>query len=393
VLNVGGNSFRINPARTVNLLKDLIKIPSVNPAIEGQGEGAIGSYIADTFRRTRQFHVYEQRVAKNRFNVVAVLNGRGVGRSLMLNGHMDTVGTSDMTVDPFRAFVKQGRMHGRGACDMKGPISAMMSAMIAIAKSNQKPAGDIMFAGVVDEEFQSIGTTNLIKRYRTDAAIVGEPTGMDIAIAHKGYAWLEIETIGKRAHGSVPEQGIDAIENMAKLITDLDSLRRRLRLKRHARLGTPKIHTSTISGGSDWSSVPAKCVLRIERRLLPGEHPRDAVKELREIVARCAKSNEKMRATVRLINHRDSMEVDAKTAHVQVLRSTVRSLGGSGRIVGVPYTTDASILLRQAQIPSCIFGPGDVKLAHNPDEYINIKDVMTAANVYAHTALQYCAGN
>ncbi len=387
-------SPRIDSASTINLLKKLISIPSVNPAIEnGQGEEAIATYVAEWFRKTHQFRVMEQNVRKNRFNVIAILEGKGDGKSLMFNGHMDTVGTSNMTVHPFRPFVQAGRMHGRGSCDMKGPIASMMAAMLALANSRIKLAGDVIFAAVVDEEYESIGISELVKRFRVDAAIVGEPTGMDIAIAHKGYAWLEIETIGRRAHGSVPEKGIDAIEKMAKIISKLDHLRRQQKLKSDALVGTPRIHTSTITGGSDWSSVPAKCTLRLERRLIPGESPQDALKELRKLVADCSKSDSALKAKVRLVHAADSMEVNAAEPHIRILRENVKLAGGRGRIIGVPYWTDASILVNEAKIPSCLFGPGDIMGAHGPDEFIKIGDVMTAARIYAATANGYCSSH
>ncbi len=385
------SSLQVNFRSTVDLLRSLIRIPSVNPAIEdGQGEQAIASYIAEWFRKTKHFRVYEQKVTKNRFNVVAILDGRGEASSLMFNGHMDTVGTSNMTISPFRSFARAGRIHGRGSCDMTGSVAAMMYAMLALAESKRRLEGDVIFTGVVDEEYESLGTLELIKRFRADAAVVGEPTGMNIAIAHKGYAWLEVETIGKRAHGSVPELGIDAIEKMAKIISELDSARRRHDQKVHPLVGTPRIHTSTIAGGSDWSTVPANCTLRLERRLIPGESAQDAVNELRTTLRNCSRHDPTLKARIRLIHHGGSMEVDAKAPHISVLRQHARRLGGRGKIVGVPYWTDASILVNQAKIPSCLFGPGDIGVAHSPDEHVRASDVVAAARIYAETAQDYC---
>jgi acetylornithine deacetylase/succinyl-diaminopimelate desuccinylase-like protein len=275
---------------------------------------------------------------------------------------------------------------------MKGPLAAMMSALVALAESKERFTGDVIFTGVVDEEYMSIGTSELVKRFRADAAIVGEPTGMDIAIAHKGYAWLEIETIGRRAHGSIPEKGVDAIEKMGEIISQLGSIRRTHRLKKHPLVGTPRIHTSTITGGSDWSTVPATCVLRLERRLVPGENPQDAVKELRGIVADCARGDRTLRAKVRLIHHADSMEV-LKAPHTSILRKQVKVFTGRGKMVGVPYWTDASILVNQAKIPSCLFGPGDIAVAHSPNEYIRVRDVLVAARIYAETARAFCGSS
>lgn len=384
------DSLQVDFAATTKLLRNLIRIPSVNPAIEGgSGESAVASYIADWFRKTHHFRVYEQKVSKNRFNVVAVLGG-GEGKSLMLNGHMDTVGTSNMTVRPYKPFVEGGRMHGRGACDMKGSLASMMSAMAAIANSKQRLKSDVVFAGVVDEEYHSIGTSTLIKRFKTDAAIVGEPTQMDVAVAHKGYAWIEAETVGKRAHGSVPEQGVDAIEEMGKILSELRSLRSQYRLKVHPLLGTPKIHTSTIVGGSEWSSVPANCKVQLERRLLPGEDAQSGVNEIRNVVNRLSKHDKKMHANIRLIYSANAMEVSARAAHTQILRKSIRHFGGRGNVIGVPYWTDAAILVNKARIPTCVFGPGDIRVAHAPDEYVNIRDVANAARIYSNTVLEYC---
>ncbi len=383
-------SLKIDSDLTLKLLRDLIKIPSVNPSIqEGYDEEAIANYIARWFRKSKRFHVIEQTVDKNRFNVIAILGGKGQGRSLMFNGHMDTVGTSYMTVNPFRPIFRSGRIYGRGACDMKGSLAAMMSAVLALANLNEPLDGDVVFSGVVDEEHGSKGTTKLVERFRCDAAIVGEPTDLEVAIAHKGYAWLEVETLGKEAHGSVPERGVDAIENMATLMSQLEPLRRQHELMKHPLVGTPKIHTATISGGTDWSTVPGNCVLRLERRLIPGEKPDDSLKEIRKIIHAISKKNDKFRAKVRLIHYADSMEVDAGLPHIKILQENAKRAAGKGRIIGAPYWTDASILVNRGKTPSCLFGPGNIRVAHSKNENVKVGDVELAARIYARTALEY----
>ena len=376
-------------ASVVSLLKSLVKIPSVNPVIEQtRDEEGIATFIADWFRRTRKFNVTEQKVTKNRFNVVATLPGRSDGPSLMLNGHMDTVGVSNMIIKPFDPIVEHGRMHGRGSCDMKGSLAAMMSAMLSLADSNQKLNGDVIFSGVVDEEYESMGMYELVKRFRADAAIVGEPTSMNIATAHKGYAWLEIETTGRRIHGSTPEKGVDAIEKMAIIISQLDRMRRKHVRLRHRLVGTPRIHTSTITGGSDWATVPAKCTLHLERRLIPGERPQDAVTELKQTINQCMRHDRKLKATVKLIHYAESIDVK-RTRHIALLEQELKR-AGRGRIVGVPYWTDAAILVNRARIPTCLFGPGNIENAHSPDEFVKIQEVIDSVPVYARTAQRYC---
>jgi acetylornithine deacetylase/succinyl-diaminopimelate desuccinylase family protein len=384
------NSLKIDPKLTFKLLRDLIKIPSVNPSIhEDYDEEAIANYIARWLRKTKRFSVIEQTVDKNRFNVIAILDGKGDGKSLMLNGHMDTVGTSYMTANPFRAVIRNGRVYGRGACDMKGSLAAMMSAILALANFTKRLEGDVIFSGVVDEEHGSKGTAKLIERFRPDAAIVGEPTDLDIAIAHKGYAWVEVEIFGKEAHGSVPERGVDAIEKMATLVTRLETLRRQHKLLKHPLVGIPKIHTSTISGGTDWSTVPGKCVLRLERRLIPGEKPEDSIKEVRKLIHAISMKDDEFRAKVKLIHHADSMEIDARAPHIRILQEAAKRFTGKGRIVGVPYWTDASLLLNRGKISSCLFGPGDIGVAHSKNENIKVRDVEVAARIYAATAWKY----
>jgi acetylornithine deacetylase len=378
---------QVDTKQILGLLKRLIRTPSVNPAIDrNQDEGAIADFIAKWFRKNRRFSVYEQKVVKGRFNVVAILRGKGAGKSLMLNGHMDTVGTLGMTVKPFTPFVDNGKLFGRGSCDMKGSLAAMIGAMEALAATNERLAGDVLFTAVVDEEYMSIGTSELVKRFRADAAIVGEPTKMNIATAHRGYAWLEVETVGKPAHGSMPEKGADAIEKMARIISQLDSIRMKSNVHRHPLLGTTSIHTSTITGGSDWSTVPARCVLRLERRLLPGEKSQAPVEELRKAIQKYSRRDKTVKATVRLIHRADPMEL-TDAPHISILK---KNLDGIARIVGVPYWSDAAILCNRAKIPTCLFGPGDIAVAHGPAEHVKIQDVLRAAHAYADTAAAYC---
>jgi len=375
----------------VRLLKKLIEIDSVNPHVEGgAGEAEISNFIADHLESVGM-EVYTQDVVGDRFNVIGVLRGRGGGRSLMMNGHTDTVGVKGMTTEPFKPFIEDDNMHGRGACDMKGPLAGMITTVKALVDSGVKLRGDILISAVVDEEYESIGTKRLIQEYRSDAVIVGEPTNLQTAIAHKGFVWLEIETRGKAAHGSVPEKGIDAIAKMAKIISRLSTLEESYAKKRHNLVGFPKIHTSMIQGGSEWSIVPDFCRLRLERRTVPSETSSMVMDELDQILDELSREDPMLSTKIKKIFEGSPMEIAASEAIVEKLQLAVREIKKSEpKIVGAPYWADAALFVNNAAIPACLFGPGDISLAHSADEFIKISEVVDSAKIYALTAQTFC---
>jgi len=375
----------------VRLLKKLIEIQSVNPYVEGgAGEAEISNFIADHLESIGM-EVNTQDVVDDRFNVIGVLGGRGGGRSLMMNGHTDTVGVKGMTTEPFKPFIEDDNMHGRGACDMKGPLTGMITAVKALVDSGVKLRGDLLISAVVDEEYESIGTQRLIQEYRSDAVIVGEPTNHQIAIAHKGFVWLEIETRGKAAHGSVPEKGIDAIAKMAKIISRLSTLEESYARKRHNLVGFPKIHTSMIQGGSEWSIVPDFCRLRLERRTVPGETSSMVMDELDQLLDELSREDPMLSSKINKIFEGSPMEIVASEVIVKKLQLAVREIKKSEpKIAGAPYWTDAALFVNNAAIPACLFGPGDIGLAHSADEFIKISDVVDSAKIYALTAQTFC---
>jgi acetylornithine deacetylase len=210
------------------VLQKLVAISSIDPNIEGgRGEIEISHFIAE-YLESAGLNVQTQDVVDGRFNVVGTLRGSGKGARLMFNGHTDTVGVRNMSIDPFNPIIENDRLHGRGACDMKGSIAAMMVAMKTLAESRKPIKGDVIMSAVVGEEYDNAGTKKLISDPRfakiADAVIVGEPTAMQLAIAHKGYALIELNTRGKAAHGSVPEQGVNAIDKMARIMFGIEAL-------------------------------------------------------------------------------------------------------------------------------------------------------------------------
>jgi acetylornithine deacetylase len=374
-----------------SLLKSLVQISSVNP-FDGLDDGE--TEVAEFIRTTLSSYGLEthlQRVKGKRANVIGVLRGNGTGPALMLNGHIDTVGVSG-TKDPFGARIDgQGRLHGRGACDMKGSIASMLTAIRSIVDSGSMLKGDVIFTGVVDEEYLSLGTRAIIREYEADAAIVGEPTGMDVAIAHKGYGWVEVTVNGRAAHGSVPEKGIDAIEMTSKLVQRISSLKRTHAAVKHPLLGSPKMHTSTIVGGTEWSVVPETCRLRLERRNVPGEPKDIAKREVQKVVDDLSGEDRNFHATVIELFGQPALETSSKEPLVRSVSAAYRSvMGRRAKIVGVPFWTDAALLAGEAGITSCLFGPGDVQQAHTADEYVDLKDVETATLVFERAIRGFC---
>ncbi len=224
--------------------------------------------------------VAQHEPAPDRISVVGTLRGSGGGKSLMLNGHIDTVGVEHMP-DPFSAEIRDGKLYGRGAYDMKGSVAAMLAAVKALRDAGASLPGDLLLAAVADEEYASLGTADIATRYQPDAAIVTEPTELQLAIAHKGFVWLEVTVIGKAAHGSRPQLGIDANLKMGRFLHELDRLEQELRAREpHPLIGPPTLHAALINGGREMSVIADRCELRIERRTIPGETEAQTIAEI-----------------------------------------------------------------------------------------------------------------
>ena len=388
-----GPDESVDRGYVVDLLKDLVATNSVNPTVgRGPGESAIAKLIADRLDAINGLEVRTQPVVDGRSNVIAIMKGSGGGRSLMLNGHMDTVGVDRMIIDPFKPAIQGDMLRGRGACDMKGALAAMIGAVKSTADSGKRLRGDLVFSAVIDEEYKSLGIKKLVQEYRTDAAIVGEPTTMKVATAHKGFVWIEIEVKGKAAHGSVPERGVDAIAQAAKIVSATEKLQRDLGSRAHPLLGTPKIHTSTIHGGSDWSIIPERCVLGLERRTLPGESVASVMAEIEDILNIIRQDNADFMATARNPYDMPPLETSESEPIVQLAqRALAENMGEKAPAIGVPYWTDGALLSMLGSIPTCLFGPGDIGVAHSADEYVSLESVLSSARVYSNVIQRYCS--
>ena len=372
----------------IRLLRELVAINSVNPALVpgAAGEGAIAAAIAAQLQRVG-LDVEVQDAAPGRPNVVGTLQGRAPGRSIMFCGHMDTVGVDGM-VAPFEPVERNGRLYGRGAQDMKSGVAAMIDAARVLAEAGLNK-GRLVIAAVVDEEYASIGADALVTRWQADAAVVTEPTDLEIAIGHKGFSWSEIRTRGRAAHGSRPRDGRDAIVRMGRVLTSLENLDRALQAAPpHPLLGTASLHASVIEGGQELSSYPASCVLKIERRTLPGETEPAVARELETLLASLRAGDPEFEASATSLFSRPAYEIAADHELPRTLADARSSRAKTG-FVGMSFWTDAAVL-GSVGIPSVLFGPGGAGL-HSTEEYVNVEDVIACRDVLVALARAWTA--
>ncbi|MGO8837272.1 MAG: M20 family metallopeptidase [Limisphaerales bacterium] len=355
--------------RTEKLLAELIALPSVNPAFLPArhplaGEKRMADSLAPVAARAG-LEVEFQKVLPGRSNVIARLLPRNKIRlTILLAPHLDTVGADEPQFVPRR---KNGRLHGRGACDTKGSVAAMLTALCELAGTPSRPLETaIVFAGLIDEEHAQAGSRALVAGgFKADLAIVGEPTRLQVVTAHKGSLWLQLETRGQAAHGATPQLGRNAVLEMARIVEALETdYAAHLRGRKHPLLGTGTVNVGMIRGGTQPNIVPDRCNITIDRRTLPGE-TETAVR--REIAAwlRAKKMSAKISSTK--LAPALPLETNPKLPLVRQLLHSV----GRARPVGVDFFCDAAVLAAGG-IPSAVFGPGDIAQAHTADEWISL---------------------
>jgi acetylornithine deacetylase len=305
----------------------------------------------------------------------------------MLNAHMDTVGVAGMK-DPFDPVVKDGRLYGRGAMDTKGALAAFMTA--AAEAASLRLRGDVILTAVVDEEYASAGTEAVARELKADAAIVGEPSGLQIVTEHKGFAWFQVDTEGVAAHGSLPDVGVDAILMMGKLLTALEGLSVRLRKKPpHRTLGTGSLHASLIIGGQELSSYPASCRVELERRTIPGETADSSEAEIRAVIEELARSDPGFKATFRRTLARASMEARRDSPVALALARQVQKVTGKApEFAGMSGWLD-SALLDGAGIPTVVLGPAGAGL-HGAEEWVDLSSVTACRDIVLETIKEFC---
>jgi acetylornithine deacetylase/succinyl-diaminopimelate desuccinylase family protein len=374
--------------RTEKLLAELIALPSVNPAFmpprhPHAGEKNVADFLASVAARAG-LEIELQKVMPGRFNLLARLRPRNkVRRTILLAPHLDTVGANATKFIPQR---KNGRLYGRGACDTKGSIAAMLTALCELADSKSRPLEtEIVFAGLIDEEHAQAGSRALAASgFKADMAIVGEPTRLQVVTAHKGSLWLDLETRGKAAHGATPQLGKNAIHEMARIVDLLETdYAAQLRKRKHPLLGAATVNVGKISGGTQPNIVPDFCKISVDRRTLPGET--DA-KVKREIAAflRFMKLSANISSTK--LAPALPLETNYKLPLVQQYLKCV----GQTKPLGVHYFCDAAIL-SAGGIPSVVFGPGDIAQAHTEDEWISLTELERGKNLLLQFLNSLCS--
>lgn len=362
----------------VALARALIAVDSRNPTLvpgaAGEREAAV---LLATILRLWGFDVDLTEAAPGRSNVVGRI-GSG-NHTLLFAGHLDTVGVEGMVHAPFDPRESEGRIYGRGAADMKSGVAAMCAAAL---RSVDTARCRVIVAAVCDEEYESLGMRALVgSGLMAEAAILTEPTRLTIAPAHRGFAWLTIRFRGKAAHGSRYDIGVDAIRHAGLFLAELESLDAHgLTARTHPLLGRASVHASTITGGEGFSTYPGECVLRIERRTLPGESAEQVTNEVRELLAKVAARAPGFDASVELVTAQSPSEVRETEPIVRALASALESEGLPARIAGMSAWTDAAIL-NDAGIPAICFGPGDIGLAHAAEEYVEVAEIEQATTV------------
>lgn len=359
-------------------LADLVRIPSVNPAYEGGvSEAGVVAYLHE-FCRSRGIETWETEVLPGRPNLVARLPGRDPKRRIVLEAHTDTVSVKGMEIPPFEPAIEDGLLYGRGACDTKAGLAAMLHAMASLKEEGLVPPCEVWLAATIDEEHSFHGVLKLCEGLVADAAIVAEPTELRVVVASKGVLRWRIRVRGKSAHSSKPHLGINSIVHMARVVLALEEDEHSLAARTHPLVGTATCNVGLIKGGVQVNVVPDQCVVEIDRRLLPGEKASEALAHYETLLDSLATLHPGLVAEMEPPTIADEgldTPVDAPPA--RLAGEILREMGLDGEPAGVPFGSDASKLSRQG-VPTLVFGPGSIDRAHAAVEYVEIDQVVQA---------------
>lgn len=377
----------VREERVCEILLDLVRIPSVNPP---GGEGPVAAYLQQRFAAMGlTADVIE--VAPGRPNVVGTLPGAPGGKRLVFNTHLDVVPAGQgWSRDAFDPWLAAGKIYGRGASDPKGSLAAMVHAFEVVRGAGLNLGGDVVLAGAIDEEAGSLGTRAMVTDLRADMAVVGEPTGCQVCVAHKGSCRPVIALRGRSAHAAEPEQGVNAIIAAAPLLAALDRYGRDLRRRRHRLLDSPTAAVTMMQGGTKANMVPDRCEVLLDRRLVPGETPDQVRAEIEEILAALRKKHPGLQVGIERFAPTTGGPSETEVGHPLVaaaLKVVSRIRGGPARPRGFTLNCDMTIF-REHGVPTIILGPGDPKIAHQPDEFVPVDELVAAARAYVGLMLE-----
>lgn len=384
-----------------SILRDLIALPSVNPMgrpVSGPEffEGRVTEYLREFFGQLGVAW-QEIEVAPGRANVIARYDSPGSRETVLLDAHQDTVPVDGMTIEPFNPVVRDGRMYGRGASDVKGGMAAMLAAFARLAREKPAGASSVVMSCTCDEESTTLGINDLVKLWKEPSragtllgisptvAIIAEPTDLDVVVAHRGATRWKIRTTGRACHSSNPNNGVNAIYRMARVLVCLEDFAAKLpsMVPPHPLCGSPTMSVGLIQGGISVNTVPDECTIEIDRRVIPGEEGTDAIGQVAEFLrARLDFEPEMLPPWILSPPLSDSIN----GALADRLLRHVEPVAGTHRKIGVLYGTHASRVAASG-VPAVVFGPGSIKQAHTNDEWISLAELEQAADVY----YRFCA--
>ena len=386
----------VREADPVGLLRALVRSPS-HSGLERQEEQVARGLAA--YLEARGLEVSLREVQPGRPNLIARMGARGRSRSLLLCGHTDTVPPNAvMEIDPFAGEVRDGRLYGRGACDMKGALAAMAAALAALARHRPEIGGEVRLAAVIDEEHGSLGAEDLIRSgLSADGCVVGEPTENRVAIGHRGLEWLEAEFIGRATHGGGPGEGVNAIAAAARFLRLVEEgLLPDLGRRSHPLLGPPTLNVGVIHGGDQPNTVPARCTVQMDRRWVPGETVEQVFADLEDLLTRVRAGTPGLTTALKRVPGgmatmvHGPLETPREHPLVEAGLAAREEVSGERAAPGAfPAWTDAALLSREAGIPCVVMGPGHLKQAHSADEWVSVAQVEEAALLYTALALRF----
>ncbi|MGM9921742.1 MAG: ArgE/DapE family deacylase [Bhargavaea sp.] len=375
------------------ILKQLIRINTVNPP---GNETDIAKELKALFER----HGIETELVEydeNRANLIARLKGSAAGPVLGLTGHMDVVppGEIEWTYDPFGAEESEGKIYGRGACDMKSGLAACVLAMIALKEQGLPEKGELVLLATVGEEAGAVGARQLTQEGyadQLDALVVAEPTRNRIKIAHKGALWPQIVTYGKTAHGSMPDKGTNAVMHMNEVLHRLLGGDFTFSYEEDELLGGPTFSVNVISGGSNTNVVPDQCTANIDIRTVPSQDHKQIIGQIEQIIESTKGRYPDLRAEIKILNDQNPVKTPADDPFVRLVQEVVKEADGAEELGGMTgYTDSAQFALAKKDFPIIVLGPGDTAVAHQPDEYVEIDEYYASIRLYQEIAKKFLA--